>query len=746
MPLYSGPVERASDALLEPSMRTLRTGLSTIGRFLALADEGREGDLHPAEIAREIVVLGIVVIGSLLLLVLGGWRVAAYVAGWSDLASYHLAKYEYVAESLRAGVLPLWDPWEFGGIPFLASLQPGVFYPPVPILYSLWSGEAAHVVFFALHIAIGGIGSLVLMRSLGVAPWPSVLASLWVTQPLWLARIYDHPNFIATVCWIPWLILLLRRCLERPSTRAAVGLALVAGLQFLAGYPPATFATVYVLLLAAAFCLLERRGRNGSPGVPRIAGTLVLAGIVCALLVAAQLLPTAELAMLTDRQSEAAAAQQKLRALGESSASMFFLIGMPEPTFAAALQEFWRTYGPVQIGLALLGLALHRRAAVVWFFVLGTALCGLMPYPAYGKLPLYGSVRWALEWHLIAPIMTYAAAALGLDALVARGWLGARRSAAWVVVIAALCLGWNWRVVDAKWLVPQSTMAPPVPGWVAEACRLDDQRFRAFWPQGQVRAVLFAARVRSIGGYDQSLLEARTARLNQVLGIGNGAANPLWAKNTADSHDIVARMALRCLITPLAPILELGGFDKVATRAGLHVYTSPRALPRARLVRRARRVASAEEALAALRLVEDDEVLLEEPAPDLPGGACDGPPGDAVITVDGNEEVRIRTTAACASHLVLADTLMPGWSATIDGADAPIARADFAYRAVVVPAGEHEVVFRYAPWTVPVGLVASALGLLLAAALVVLPARYDVLRGAAGPATARGPDDASGGS
>ena len=48
---------------------------------------------------------------------------------WDQLDSFYPWQV-YMSRALRCALLPLWDPFEFGGVPFFANGQNGVFYPP----------------------------------------------------------------------------------------------------------------------------------------------------------------------------------------------------------------------------------------------------------------------------------------------------------------------------------------------------------------------------------------------------------------------------------------------------------------------------------------------------------------------------------------------------------------------------------------------------------------------------------------
>jgi hypothetical protein len=91
----------------------------------------------------------------------------------------------------------------------------------------------------------------------------------------------------------------------------------------------------------------------------------------------------------------------------------------------------------------------------------------------------------------------------------------------------------------------------------------------------------------------------------------------------------------------------------------------------------------------------------------------------AVITRADPQRIEVRATVRSAGLLVLADVYYPGWTVTVDGRPAEILRTNRAMRGVLVPAGEHRLVFLYQPLSFRAGLVLSGLGLVVLMALAV---------------------------
>jgi hypothetical protein len=146
--------------------------------------------------------------------------------------------------------------------------------------------------------------------------------------------------------------------------------------------------------------------------------------------------------------------------------------------------------------------------------------------------------------------------------------------------------------------------------------------------------------------------------------------------------------------------LKPGDLNFVARTKDAYVYENPRALPRVLLPTCAMRVDFA-------RMMQDGRwpdidfrqtVLLEEPPICHSRNGVEPPAGQAHILSYQNTDIRIEAVAPeNGGYVVLNDVWHDWWTAEVDGKPAPILRANVMFRAVAVPAGRHEVRFRFEP-------------------------------------------------
>jgi len=83
--------------------------------------------------------------------------------------------------------------------------------------------------------------------------------------------------------------------------------------------------------------------------------------------------------------------------------------------------------------------------------------------------------------------------------------------------------------------------------------------------------------------------------------------------------------------------------------------------------------------------------------------------GEAAIKLYENNRVQINAQLSEPGVLVLTDAFHPGWKVFVDGKEQTIRRANYLFRAVELPAGNHRVEFVYDPISFKLGLVISSL-------------------------------------
>lgn len=143
---------------------------------------------------------------------------------------------------------------------------------------------------------------------------------------------------------------------------------------------------------------------------------------------------------------------------------------------------------------------------------------------------------------------------------------------------------------------------------------------------------------------------------------------------------------------------------------GARLYRVKAPLPRAYVAASAEPVAATQLAAAfAPDVLSGVRALVAEPAQAFASAAAVR--GSCVIERYRTGRVEATCTSPARGLAVFVEQWAPGWEASVDGATAPVVRANFTCRAVPLAAGTHRIVLRY----VPPGLFAGALVSLVSA-------------------------------
>lgn len=154
----------------------------------------------------------------------------------------------FAAEWLGKGTIPLWNPYIFGGIPWLSDLSTSVFYPTT-LLFLLFPAGIALNISIAAHLFLAWFGMYVLARKMNISSLYSFLAGvLWMFSSHMSGSIHN----LATLQSLSWLPLVLYFGVDVTSKIGPVLFSVVVFLQFLGGYPQHV---VYSIFAAVFFSL-----------------------------------------------------------------------------------------------------------------------------------------------------------------------------------------------------------------------------------------------------------------------------------------------------------------------------------------------------------------------------------------------------------------------------------------------------------------------------------------------------------
>jgi hypothetical protein len=125
--------------------------------------------------------------------------------------AYPLALYH--RESFWAGEFPLWNPLNSFGIPFLAQWNTMSLYP-FSLIYIVLPLPWSLNLFCLLHIFLAGMGMFYLMSHWTRCRFGAAVAGVSYAFSGFFLMATIWPNILAVLCWLPWVLFAVERAFQ----------------------------------------------------------------------------------------------------------------------------------------------------------------------------------------------------------------------------------------------------------------------------------------------------------------------------------------------------------------------------------------------------------------------------------------------------------------------------------------------------------------------------------------------------
>jgi hypothetical protein len=343
-----------------------------------------------------------------------------YVAGYS----FRL----YGAEMFRqTGSIPQWNPYLFGGLPYIAAMHGDIFYPTAWLRWVLPIDTAMNL-GFAIHLVLAGFAMYLLLRALRVEWVAALVGGLAYELTGIVASLvkpgHDGKLFVSALAPLAFLALL--RAVRDRSVAGYALLATVVGLGLLSPH----YQMTYYLLVAAGLWTLylvffapDRPQHLRWPVALALALGAVALGVA---LSAVQALPFLSYIPFSPRGEGGGSGGWEYAVSYSMPPEELFTTILPQ--FNGILESYWgRNFfklhteylGAVVVALAALGVGdrsrtkLIRALGVIALLFLLIALGGNTPFYSlwYEVMPMMKKVRApGMAFFLVAlPVAVYAA-------------------------------------------------------------------------------------------------------------------------------------------------------------------------------------------------------------------------------------------------------------------------------------------------------------------------------------------------
>jgi hypothetical protein len=680
-----------------------------------------------------------------------------------DFSGQFMAFGGYQASRLLAGEMPLWNPYNYAGHPFLADTQAAVLYPPrlATIFISQFIGGWSYDILTGevlAHYLLASYLTYIFLRTITGSSTAGIVGALTFAYGGYLT---GYPMLQVAVLesgiWLPLGLYGIHQASnERTwSLKWLLFSSVALALALLAGHPQTCLFLTYVLV---AYILYRAKAQRLN-----WYSTIIALSVAIGLgygLASVQLIPGLEFLMHTTR------ANIGFDALA-GGFPMTDLIG-------AIIPGVFTTWSPLYSGiiaLILTGIAMWRRAESSLFW-LGCALVALgiswgantvLYHITYLTIPGANLFRGQERLAYVIAWSIAVLSGLGIKQL-QNGFVDLRQLArvvgklciaSTILALEVMLLGWfnpyvNFFTLQIRIYFVAILLLLM---WVI-VTRLNPVTHKLSWTLAMIGIIVFDLFSASTGTNWQhapatqrqlysSLVATVQAdrslfRVDGKIGLGGNLGtmigmqdmrgiSPLRLQALSDydrlpQYRVHQLLAVKYVMTDWQQLEVKSTIRSETDMWGLHLFlheiVEPH--PRAWLVHNTMITESQDQTLGWLSDPSFDPystVILRSAPPDL---FAPSPASDSTITIVlyKPEYIKILATTASPGIMVISELDYPGWVASLDGIPVEIIKADGALRAVLIPSGNHIVEMKYQPVSVIVGALLSLIS--AAVALVIL--------------------------
>ncbi|PJF21293.1 MAG: hypothetical protein CUN56_11840 [Phototrophicales bacterium] len=678
----------------------------------------------------------------------------------SDYSGQFVTFGAYQYARFSNGEIPLWNPYNNGGLPFIADTQAAVFYPPRLLtiaLSSAWT-YASLQVEVALHVLLYTLLMYALIRRMTLGKQYSVLAAfIGAITAGYGGFMTGYPPLqvalLEAAIWLPLVILGIleatRQAVIRWQWIALAGWAL--GLSWMAGHPQTSWFATYAAVGFLAY-RVDFQWRKW------LIWTSML-GAVTFGVTAVQLIPGFEYLQLTMRNNFTFDAKGGGFEFNDLTSLIF-----------PRLPFFWSPlyFGAIGFALAVIGLLSKERDRIFWGVVaivaLGLSFGDKSPlfHAAYNILPGMRFFRGQERAVFLFANSTAILTAFGVIALLDspatfRRWFSGF-AAACALIASSIYVLWSSNPDVYNYIINQAVFIAVILGiaaiaiynlprwkWALAALivfelftvNMDNLNYepipaseRTFMQPSPLVEYLQAQTgvFRVDGGLETTRIGippgGNTGSLYHIADIRG--ISPLFLDGP---HAIIQRalpsevawemFAVRYVFSYLETLPVTSQIVATEGDLKLHELSDPR--PYAMMLYDyvvAPGDEFAREYLANPNFNERQTLILaEEPPISIRAGAEGESTWNAAITDYQPEQITIQVSTDENGLLSIAHVDYPGWHITLDGVTVHPIRAYGAVIALPIPAGEHEVILTYAPRSFQIG---AGLSLVTWSGLIIL--------------------------